>query len=195
MKTGIVVSLTPPDPRFAEVARIIAKGDPPEWLSIGLAHFSEFVGSDRTTSDEAQHYESIITRMHDAADVLIKFLPLYSHLPAGLRRPDDVALVLDVLPRIKANLARTLQRRGGGPRPNIQRWVCAAVVVEAWRLVHGKPEPQSQYLLEACEEYWRACGGEYRGEDIENWRRDAERAVADNHRWIRKVLTTLRART
>jgi hypothetical protein len=195
MKTRIGVLQAPPDPRFVSVARIVAKGKAaPEWLAIGLEHFSGFVGGGRVPSKEYEQYEKIIERMHDAADKLIKFLPIYANLPAGIQCPSDVATALDVLPRIKKDLARALQnQRSGGPRPNVQRWVCAAVVVETWRLVRGKPEPRSQYLLEACNEYWRACGGKSRGSDIENWRRDAERAIIDNHEWIRKTLTTLKA--
>jgi hypothetical protein len=178
---------------FASVAAIIAKGAPPEWLASGLEHFSGFVGAAQTTSDERKRFEKILGEMHDAADLLIKWLPAFKALPVG---PDDVAIALDVLPRIKDRLARAALRasRKGGKDPNVHRQVCAAVVVEAWRHIHGKPEPHSPRLWEACNEYWRACGGEYRGADVDTWRRDAEHAAIGNHVWIRKILSALAVR-
>jgi hypothetical protein len=38
--------------------------------------------------------------MHDAADVLLKWLPIYQHPGFGLQCPDDVTFVLEALPRI-----------------------------------------------------------------------------------------------
>ena len=39
-------------------------------------------------------------------------------------------------------------------RPNIGRAMCAAAIVGAWTLVHGKAQPRSERLLEACNMYW-----------------------------------------
>jgi hypothetical protein len=102
---------------FIPVARIIAD-PPPQWLMVGLEHFSGFVGGEQSTSDEDEQFTKIFGRMHDAADLLIKYLPLYSSMPSGLSIPDDVITALDVLPRIKKDLARVVNRkpRGGGPR-------------------------------------------------------------------------------
>jgi len=177
---------------LADVARRIANGETPDWLLVGLERFSGLVGSGRRTDKEEKWLLSRLEQMHDAADLLIKNLPFYACLPAGLKMPDDVIVALDVLPRIKADLARAQKRRRGGRRPNVPRRVCAAVVVEAWKLIHGKVEPRGIALAEACNEYWQACGGEYRGEDIENWRRDIENAVSDPQLWIQKVLEAVR---
>src|SRR5260370_39266469 len=113
MKLRIRVPQAPPDPRFIGVARIIAKGKPPAWLAIRLESFSDFVASERLTLDEQHQVENAIEQMHDAADKLIKWLPFFSHLP-GIECPDDVAVALDVLLRIKKMLADTIQtqRRG-----------------------------------------------------------------------------------
>ena len=43
--------------------------------------------------------------MHYAADFLIKKLPLFENLPMGMQSP-DVAIALDVLPKVRALLAR-----------------------------------------------------------------------------------------
>jgi hypothetical protein len=133
--------------------------------------------------------------MQDAAAKLIKFLPLFTRLQLG-RCPPDVAAALAVLPKIKKRLAHAiLPRRRGGQNPNVERKVCAAVVVEAWRMARGKPEPESPSLWIACNEYWRACGREYRGSDVDTWKRDAKAAVADNNEWIREKLSEMSALT
>ncbi len=111
--------------------------------------------------------------MYDAADVLIKWLPAFEHTILGLEF-NDAAIALDVLPRIKMVLAKLMKsssRRGGGARPNVLRKNCARVVIEASRLIHGEEaKPRSLEPLEACNEYWQACGRECRGEVIENCR-------------------------
>jgi hypothetical protein len=172
--------------RFADVARIIAKGNPPEWLVIGLDHFSELVCPDnRTTPAEDRQRDEIYERMQAAADYLIKYLPIFSRVGFS----EDVAVARSVLPKIRKLIPRRTRRT------NILHQVCTSVVVEAWHLIHGKPEPRSVPLLTACNEYWLACGGEYRGQDIENWRRDAQDATKHPDKLIQGVLSGLRYRT
>jgi len=180
-------------PTFADVAKLIAKGSPPEWLVEGLDFFSGFIGSDPISTTRRKELEEIIVRMRDAADYLTKHLPLFTHLSLGLRCPDDVAVALTVLPKIKKRLAHAiLPRRGGGRHPSDERKLCAAVVVEAWGVVHGKPEPESPKLWTACNEYWQACGRAYRGSDVDTWRSDCRAALADNHEWIRRILSAFK---
>jgi hypothetical protein len=111
-----------------------------------------------------------------------------------MRCPDDVAVALAVLPKIKQRLAKAMNapKRAGGQKPNVRRKACAAVVVEAWRIARGKPEPDSRNLWDACDEYWQACGHEPRGQIGQNWQRDAVDAVAVDHKWIRQILLALR---
>jgi hypothetical protein len=115
-------------------------------------------------------------RIHDAVELVLK--SLYPHGdfdPVG-----DDTITRNVLMAFKDKLSGSMaiaRSRRGGPRPNLQRWACAGVVAEAWEIIHGKAAPRSFRLYEACNEYWIACGGEDRGEDIENWRRDVERGV------------------
>jgi hypothetical protein len=192
MKIDIKLLQASTDPRFADVARIIAKGVPPKWLVIGLEQFSEFIASERTTSDESKRFQSIVEQMHDAAGKLITWLPGYSHAPI-MECPDDVAIALNVSPRIKEDLARVIQFRRDGRRPNIQRQFCAGVVVEAWRLVREKFQPRSLKLYTACDEYWQICNGEVRG-NLNYWREDVESAANKNNEAIREILVALRDR-
>jgi hypothetical protein len=181
-------------PRFADVARSIAD-PPPEWLAMGLEQFAEFIGADQLTSDDGKETRAVLQRMHDAADLLMKYLPALVFTPAGIGPREDVTAALGALPGIKKDIARALDTRrvGGGPKPNIQRQFCAAVVVEAAKLMHGKMPPKETLIANACNEYWQACGGEYRGDDYAGaWRRDIEQAVSDNQEWIRRVLIGVR---
>jgi len=183
-----------PDPKFQGVGRTIAGGPPPKWLMRGLGHFSDHLGAVAITTGEAKRFNAMFSRMSDAADRLIKGLPLFENLRLGLQCPDDVAIALDVLPRIKKTLA-LLAKPSGKKRPNVLRVTCAAVVVEAWRLSRGKAEPRSDQLYRACEEYWKACGGEPIGPkgDIGNWRRHVEVAVVVEDRLVRMILSNYKA--
>jgi hypothetical protein len=108
-----------------------------------------------------------------------------------------VTFVLEALPRIKRDLDR-LNKQGLGRPPNVRREVCAAVVVEAWRLLRGKAEPRSGETEQACKDYWQACDGgeiEDRENDRENWRRDIKRALTTDHQWIRKILLAVQNST
>jgi hypothetical protein len=177
-------------PTFEDVAKLIAKGNPPEWLMPALDFFNGFIGGDPVSAKDRKHSEEIIARMQDAADYLAKFLPLFTRLPLSIRCPDDVATALVVLPKIKKRLAHAvLPKRAGGRHPNDERKLCAAVVVEAWRFIHDKAEPESPKLWTACNEYWQACGHAYRGSDVDTWRSDCRAAVAVDHEWIRQILS------
>jgi len=121
---------------MAVVAHTIAKGDPPEWLVLALANFQDLVGGE-ITSEEDRRYGQITEQIHDATGKLITWLPAFMHMPSVIKPPDEVHIALEVLPKIKAYLARAMNQppRKGGPRPNIERQVCAAIVVEAWTLI------------------------------------------------------------
>jgi hypothetical protein len=177
---------------FVATARLICDGSAPEWLTLGLAHFSDIIAEEPIPSDEARRLSQTIKRMHDAADYLIKWIPTFNHT-ALLDFPDEAAAALRALPRVKRFLANATPSRAGGPSPNVRRHTCAAVVVEAWRIVHGEPEPEGLKLWEACNEYWKACGHEYYQVSTETWRRYCQ-AVADGTygRWIRVVLLAYR---
>jgi hypothetical protein len=178
----------PKQPNIHSVARDIAKGERPGWLVLGLEQFSDFVGGRPTTP------RFPVAHVHDAAATLIKFLPVYLHLPAGGKLTGhshaDVVTTLKVLQTIKAELGRLIRRQRGRPK-NVRYEVCAAVVVEAWKLIHESVNPESPDVLTACNDYWFAYCGEYRGNDILNWVRDTRLVAAKPHDWIKQALTTL----
>jgi hypothetical protein len=178
--------------KFDDVARTIAKGRPPKWLTVGLEHFSDGIGVD--TSDVPFH--SIIERMQDAVHVLMTWLPAFGQLPYGMKCPKHVAVALAALPQIKRDLDRASRKPIGRP-PDAQRLVCAAVVVKAWKIIHGRPEPRSDKLLQACSDYWRACGGEQIGGSdlLENWRRPVEQVLKADYSWVERVLLVVQGQS
>jgi hypothetical protein len=188
------------NPAFVAAAKTIFNKDefgkilPPDWLVDGLDHFSGFVGGDAASSIEKKETKKKLLRMQEAVRYLMKTLPLFANLPLGIRCPDDVAVALVVLPKIETLLeyATTAPTRKGGQNPNIPRKFCAAVVVEAWRIVHGKPEPESPKLWTACNEYWQACGRSYRGGDVDTWREDCRDAANNPIGLISDVLSLLK---
>jgi hypothetical protein len=114
----------------------------------------------------------------------------------GIQTPDDVNAVLHALPRILKDLKRVQSRRSGR-RKNVQRQVCAAVIMECWKLIRGKAQPRSLQFQEVCGAYWKACGGVEIGEtnDPENWRRLAEHAAKTDNEWIKQLLLAARNET
>jgi hypothetical protein len=174
-------------PDFTTVAEAIAKTKPPPWLAPALASFRPFVGTDQVPNEDYQRHQIIKEHMLGAAETLIKYLPAFMHSPIDIGLADEAAIAIPALTKIKAYLDRSLNQpgRGGGPRPFMQRKVCAAVVVEAWALIRGKAQPRSNRLYHACNEYWQACGHEYRSE---SWREDVEDAIREPQRWVRDVL-------
>jgi hypothetical protein len=148
---------------------------------------SQGIGTD--TSDVKDNFDIIVGRMQDAAHVLMTWLPIYQHAGYHLSCPKEVTVVLGVLPEIKKDLDRLAKKQIGRP-PNVRREICAAVVVEAWKLIHGRPNARTERLYEACRDYWWTCGGKERGkwDDPQNWRRTVETALKNNHLWIEEIV-------
>jgi hypothetical protein len=169
-----------------EVARIIAEGDPPDWLPRYLEHFS----NDIAPIKDHRFINSIVGDLSSATDTLLKWLPRWQRLPFGLNAsPVYLDDLLSALPRLKSDLDK-LGRKSPGRKPDISREVCAAVVIEAFRSVRGEVKPRSDELYEACRMYWDACGGKPIGaiNDIENWRWPVEHALAQDYSWLRDII-------
>src|SRR5262249_190387 len=104
---------------------------------------------------------------------------------------EHVALMFYALPLLKKDLDG-LTKKGVGRRADVQREVCAAVVLEGWKIIHGKAEPHSNDLRQACSDYWQACGAS--PDDRDNWRRHIERALTVDHSWISGALYRMHAK-
>jgi hypothetical protein len=179
-----------PNPAFGPVAAMITKGPEPEWLILGLEHFSLGIAGGDFTKEDHQKFVEVLERMEQACDTLIQWLPVYKHMGFGVQCPEEVWIALQVLPLIKADLPHT--GRKIGRRPDTGQGVCAAVIVEAWKLCRGKVAPRSEALYAACQAYWRACGGAGDTDDQTNWRWNVEQAIADDNGWIRQAFQSMR---
>ena len=167
------------NPTFADVARTIAKGKPPEWLIKALEQRGEAISVE--TDQSLRH---CIEQMYNATTMLMKLLPAFELMPLGAVH--NFRVIQDALPLLKKDLERTNRKLPANRMPNIQREICAAVVVESWAIIHGKPEPRSSKLEQACADYWQACRGET--VDPANWRLTIQRALKNDHKWVRQVL-------
>jgi hypothetical protein len=169
---------------FDEVARSIA--DPAtEWLPIALAHFGQWIGGD---ASDVRLFD-ILDQLQRATEVLERCLPAFTHMAFNVKCPEAVKMVLSGLPGLKGELERLYHQRIGR-NPDAQHQMCAAVIIEAWRLVHGKVERRSEKLYGACSKYWRVCGGsEIRStDDIENWRWTVDHALKWDWGWLNERL-------
>jgi hypothetical protein len=184
MKTGPRLSVPQnPNPVFVEAACAITK-PPPAWLVAGLEHFGPSIT--RLEAYDRQFHFARLDAASEAMDELLKFLPAFQHLGYGLQCPKDVTVVLDALPRIKADIDRLTIRKRNRPRTSGQQ-TCAAVVVEAWKLVHDKAQPRSTKVYQACADYWTAC----KRKEVGDWERAVKYALTANDPNVRTVLMAL----
>jgi hypothetical protein len=177
---------------FEDVASKIANGKTPKWLLIGLNHFSKFIRPEsKLTSKEDREIDK---RMLEAAQYLMKWLPVYAYLEEfGFECPDCVDTASNALHELIEILEKDISEAPTGPgaKPNIQQRICASVVVEAWRLIHKEVQPRSMALEETCIDYWSACGRELtdKKNEPENWRH-AIKYVLDKGEGVREILET-----
>jgi len=170
------------------VAKMIAKGDPPAWLPKALADFARFVSLDKPTYDV-----EIERKMLAAAEYLEEWVPIvygdWDEL--DLEAPDWIDQFHNALHELIEMLRKDCeQTRRGGPKPDSRRLLCAAAVGECYRTLHGKLEPGSTLLRDACNEFWKACKNPEIGEgDPGNWRRHLESHVAKSaDPWARDII-------
>jgi hypothetical protein len=143
------------------------------------------------------HNASVIPRRSDVradvealkakAEALEKAL---SRISKGFRFLHLPLVATEIVPRARETtsnvigfcdkaLANISVKRGAPKKPG--RVVCALIVIEAWAWAHGKAPhgAHSPKALEACEDFWRACGGPPIGRgDPDNWREAFKAALA-----------------
>jgi hypothetical protein len=176
-------------PVFLDVARLITP-EPPQWLPLVLAHFAPDpevkIGDDW-----------LAKKMIGAVDDLLRYLPVFEHMGPLTGEVQQVRIVLRLLPGIRRDLERAL-RQGTGRPPDIGKQICAAVMLEAWRLARGDVEPHSAEFREACGRYWRACGGKVfwkAGNSRTAWREQIDNALKSDRGSITDIMTDIVGKT
>jgi hypothetical protein len=182
---------------LAKVATDLAKGTPPDWLLPALTHHARFISPIQVKPDE-----EVEKQMLRAAELLEHWLPMYGYLEdfdPEFECPECVNTVSNELPELIELLKRhsEVPKRAGGPNPDGRRLICAAVVGEAYRMVHDRlaVEPYSA-VREACEDYWKACGNGATGKKDEgeprNWERLLLKVKDSPDDWVRTALDRFR---
>ena len=106
------------------------------------------------------------------------------------------ATAFDALPKGREAVSEILAmcKEASGPGKSGRRRkpgkvTCALIVIEAWASVGGKaPSANNQDAQEACETYWKACGGQPSG----NWQRTLKAARTDKSRWRHYIRDEIR---
>ena len=180
-------------PTLDDVAKLIAKGPPPEWLAPALGFFINIIRDSGITSDQRKEHADEIDRLKNAIKTLRRLLPLFLVLPLGERPelnrgPVDVLVVLDALPRIERLLEVNL--RPEKRTPDFNRICCCAVILEAARLIQPEVQHRSKETYLAYNAYWKACGNQAIVGN-RNWDRSINRALEADNAWIREIFQKL----
>jgi hypothetical protein len=179
---------------LAEAGRLIAGGDPPDWLLAALAFWARVVGGDRVTGEDAKQIDEAISQaQRNIAQLLLflqKFLPDLTTL-ADENIAIDILLALEVLPRIAAAIPQPSDepRRDGGQRSDKRTRICAGLVVDGWRIIRGtEPAVSGKEVGEGCQTYWEACGHD----NVRDWGREIEEAIAKGgmRKFLERLATT-----
>jgi hypothetical protein len=168
-----------PNP-FTAVAALILN-PPPAALIDYLEHFRDLIGASKPGD-----HQSISDKMIWSIDHLIRWLPAFQHLPAGMGCPKDIAIALEVLPRVRKYLEPMLAPKARNRPTNVPKKAVAEIIVTACR--HYHPEIARGRLYEVCETYWQACGGA--PGDLDHWWRLVTPALKAKHPFFEMVLTT-----
>src|SRR5262245_38704964 len=184
---------------FTDIARDIARGEPPEWLVPALEELARHVATAglseegdpkraelRSRFGRVQTAAKKMDRTLDAIQWGLLWMPFkdIDNLRTTRGALQTAIEVCDrALKRIPDRGRRTRARRQAGPTARV---ICAIIIAEAWTTVHGQLRGgHNERIGEICMKYWLACGGPpigraSKGGGPNNWRRPMEQALSDN---------------
>jgi hypothetical protein len=198
---------------FADIARDIAGGEPPEWLVQALEELARQVaiaGLSEEGDPKRAELRSRFGRVQTAAKKMDRTLDAIHNgllwmtlddldnlrtIRGALRTATE--LCDRVLKEIPTASGPTRARRQAGPTARV---TCAIIVIEARETVCVKLRgAHNERIGEICMKYWRACGGPLigkgsKGGGPDNWRRPMEEALSDNSALREYVRSELRRR-
>jgi len=175
----------PDRPTLSDVARKIG-GD---WLVPGLEDLARFVNAE--TGDQKYNFHLDLAMMHHA-EFLEFWLQAYGYAEDrfGIEYPDFIDDLSTNLSQLVELIRADLEPPKGGRPTDWPKRICALVVIEACRLCHREAVPRSRDVLNACGDYWLACGGEWTDKIYEDefWQRAVEWAASADGDWVRERL-------
>jgi hypothetical protein len=168
-------------PTFAEVATIVAGGEPPHWLAPGLERVSAKLELGRrieAAQPTRRKMKERLKLVENAALLLEHILAAKEFETHIFLFPDSEAIeygaefiadLRDVAERAR-KAGTSISSKGG----NIRAWagsglsaqaLCAGAIAEAWALTHEgeRPKPRNPQAAKAADALWRASGGDVKG--------------------------------
>jgi hypothetical protein len=195
---------------FIKIAQFICGGAPPSWLAEQLWRWNRRLHQDRhvekirpTRAQMRASLQEIENAALVPADALEhswarEFLDKAETNP--IDNPEWLKRAVEDL-AYRANQARDCPdlatvagtKRGPGkarPEGMSPHTLCAIMILEAWRHIHGaEPSPKSERLANAAEAYWRTAGGEAHScgdEPLAFWRHHFKKAAGLTAKDFRK---------
>ncbi len=188
---------------FITVARIVWGGDAPTWLAEQLWRWCREVCHVRDVDNlrpTRAKMKSTLLEVEEALSLVMEALesPWVREFLDGSSNgpivdPDQlISGLVDLWDRAaEAQNFPALATKSGGTKPGPGKAkleaisphvVCAILISEAWKHVHGvEPRPKNRRLREAAEAYWKAIGGggHYYGEEpLALWRHHFKKAAS-----------------
>ena len=182
---------------FTDVARRIAGGSPPVWLTQALGRLAgqlSIIASNAESDPLRAEVHARFQRVKDATAKMERALDgirdaILWMTFEEMEALDSARQALRAAAQATDSASNRIPRGSGMNRASRlgglnSRESCAVVVVEAWELMRGNSPrgPNNPQLQEICDEYWRACGMPPIGETGEpsNWRRPLMKALSNN---------------
>jgi hypothetical protein len=149
-------------PTLDDVAIALCKGaTPPDWIVERLREWTWLISYRIETTDDP----TIEQQLLKSALYLQRWLPMYARVAdmIGEEYPASIDEVMtrleeELIPFLAKEVVVALPKRKGGPIPDSNRHLCAAVCADIWKELHIVHQPGSEWLWKACEDYWQACG-------------------------------------
>ena len=183
------------EPTFASVARKIGDlrlEEALRKLAVNIKneiHNADFVPLRAKVRSDVKRLKAEARRFEVALNRVSK---LFLALPAN--ESDCLPVARQAMCNVIAlcDTALSITSPKGGVRKKPGRVTCALIVIEAWAFVHGRtPGHHNDFAQEACDDYWRACGGTREG-DAGRWRRQITAARANKGAFRRYVHDEIR---
>jgi hypothetical protein len=139
---------------FEQIAAELG-ADGVDWAVDRLRRYAPLIGYPLKGYDDAFDRRALESALH--LDTWLR-IEARAYTKIGEDYPDCIDQTSNALYELMPLIAQYIRQPGkpGGPTPDDRRWLCADVCAGIWQEFHATPN--SDALLQACEDYWQACG-------------------------------------